>query len=231
MLWKVAILHLHFHLPPHVTQSKSTVQLWNWKQPCFCSHCLNSCVFWKRRVFRLKAIPWNLAAPRNINSITTVLSLTHLEASPTQQSHKILTDRCCDVFQKAGPSDWYLCCARCALLACVFACCAELLWLLFTGWPWFPAWIQFDLKCASVRVRVCSSKARHVFVPPKCILILLVFVFALPGVCALTCVSSDCDSPKNADNAAKNGICILYLPFPPVLIVCWLVLLCAISLP
>lgn len=148
----------------------------------------------KEARFHLKAIPCNLTAPRNINSITTVLSLTHLEASPTQQSHKILTDRCCDVFQKAGPSDWYLCCARCALIACVFACCAELLWLLFTGWPWFPAWIQFDLKCAGVRVRVRSSKAMHVFVPPKCILILLVFVFALPGVCASTCTSSDSDS-------------------------------------
>ena len=47
-----------------------------------------------------------------------MLSLTRLEASPPHTSHTILADRC-DAFQKAGCSDRYLRCARCALLSSV----------------------------------------------------------------------------------------------------------------
>ncbi len=87
----------------------------------------------------MKAVLCNLTARRNINSITSVLSLTHLEASPPHISHKILADRC-DAFQRAGCSDGYLCCAHCALLSCVLPAvqgcygCYSLVGLLQGSW-------------------------------------------------------------------------------------------------
>lgn len=116
----------------------------------------------------MKAVLCNLTACRNINSITAVFSLTYLEASPPHRSHKILADRCCDAFQKAGCSDRYLRRARCALLSSVLPAVQSCYGCYSLGGLLQGSWHKDDLTsgvlvrlCECVCVCVCLVAERH----------------------------------------------------------------------
>lgn len=153
-----------FHLQTHFEN-------WSvWLKPALFLSPLSvyTVVSFQRGPCHLNGVLRNLTAHRNINSITTVLSLTHLEASPPHRPHRILGDRCCDASQKAGHSDRCLCIARCALLSSVLPAVRSCYGCYSLSDPLQSSWHKDKLTstvlvcfCQCVCVCPCLIAERH----------------------------------------------------------------------